>query len=148
MRNNNFDKIVLIIPSYLPQSNLTGHVSKLQNLGFNNIIVVNDGSPKEYDPIFNSLKNVIILSHDYNFGKGAALKTAFRFILKNFTTCRFIISSDDDGQHSPDDILNIAQLALAGLNTTIYLGKRNLASNIPIKSFLGNLIIGTVKFYV
>ena len=39
-------------------------------------------------------------------GKGAALKTAFKYIKETFNGNNFaVVTADSDGQHSPDDIV-------------------------------------------
>ena len=73
------DKIYIVIPSYEPNFRLLDLIDDLNSFfKVANIIVVNDGT-KELD-IFNEAKNkknVTLLTHEVNRGKGAALKTAF-----------------------------------------------------------------------
>ena len=76
-------KIFIVIPALNPSNELTRLVEKLVKLLDVSIIVVNDGSKRKYDNIFNSIRkfqNVYTLNHKTNEGKGSALKTAFKFI--------------------------------------------------------------------
>ena len=62
------------------------------------IVVVDDGSDDQTGSIANST-GVRVITHPYNIGYGAALKTGIRFA-RGHT----IIMLDADGQHDPEDI--------------------------------------------
>ena len=75
--SNHISDISIVIPSLSPGKELVDYSKELIKYGFNNIIVINDGSNEEYDHIFNSLKEnkeITVLKHEVNKGKGAALK--------------------------------------------------------------------------
>ena len=63
------DDIILIIPTLEPNENFIEIVDRYKK-SFNNIIVVNDGSPRLYDKTFNKIKDkgVVMLTHALNFG--------------------------------------------------------------------------------
>src|SRR5437879_4624396 len=69
---------VALIPAYKPEKALCSIARDLIDAGaVQALIVVNDGSPAEYDGIFAELSHidgVHVLSHGINRGKGAALK--------------------------------------------------------------------------
>ena len=99
---NDNKKYTIIIPTLNPTDKLLTLVDELTNKGFNDIIVVNDGSDEEYNNIFEKLpKSVKLLNHETNLGKGAALKTAI-MELKNVDG---FITVDSDGQHSVEDVI-------------------------------------------
>lgn len=62
---------------------------------------MNDGSQ---DKTLSELRktNAIILNHKINYGKGAALRTGFRYAIKN--NYDYLILMDGDGQHDPKEI--------------------------------------------
>lgn len=66
----------VVIPAYKPDEKLTKLVENLSENHLN-IIVVKDG-PCDYD--FSKLNNIVLLEHQTNMGKGAALKTAFKYL--------------------------------------------------------------------
>ena len=109
--------------------------------GFQNIIVVNDGSDDEYDEIFDFLKRfkqITVLRHPVNKGKGAALKTAFNFINNNKEEVKGVLAVDSDGQHLPEDCVKIAEQMLKG-ERGLYLGCRDFNDpKVPWKSRTGN----------
>jgi glycosyltransferase involved in cell wall biosynthesis len=68
--------IPVLIPAYNPDLKLLSIVTDLVNLGFEKIIVVNDGSSQEYKPIFNKLLDInqCVSWNMQSIRKGAALK--------------------------------------------------------------------------
>ncbi len=104
-------KIVPIIPALNPEDKLIKLVKELKK-DFNDIIIVDDGS--ENKDIFNKLKDIkgcVVLTHEVNKGKGEALKTAYRYYLKNFNKKYLgVITMDADGQHLPSDAIKMSEL--------------------------------------
>jgi len=132
MKNNK--KYTIIIPSLNPNEKLIKLVNELIDFGFDDIIVVNDGSSSEYDKIFNNLPNEVrLIKHDVNKGKGEALKSAIKEVNSNG-----FITVDADGQHKVKDVIKIKK---ALNDNDIVLGVRNFdLDNVPKKNRLGNKI--------
>ncbi len=128
-------RCTIIIPSLNPNNKLLELVNNLLESGFKDIIVVNDGSAPEYDAIYNVLpKQVKLLKHDINKGKGAAIKTA----LKELKNTDAFITVDSDGQHSVEDVFKIKE---ALTKYDVVLGTRNFKlKNVPLRSRFGNKI--------
>ena len=79
-------KISVIIPSLNPDDKLVSVVDSLVKKGFEDIIIVNDGSDSAHLWPFEkvgSYSQCTILTHEVNKGKGRGLKTAFEYCLKN-----------------------------------------------------------------
>ena len=127
-------KFTIIIPSLNPNEKLIKLVNELIDFGFNDIIVVNDGSSSEYDKIFNNLpSSVLVLKHEVNKGKGASLKTA----IKEVKTDAFI-TVDADGQHRVKDVIKVKN---ALKKYDIVLGVRDFdLDNVPKRNKIGNKI--------
>jgi glycosyltransferase involved in cell wall biosynthesis len=70
------------------------------------ILVVNDGSIDETAKIAINYE-VNLVSHPFNLGVGAAMRTAFRFA--RFNNFSYVIQFDGDGQHSPEFVENLLQ---------------------------------------
>lgn len=106
------NSVVPIIPSLEPDNKLTLLVNNLVAAGYKKILVVDDGSKDKR--IFNKLgrkKEVVILTHERNKGKGEALKTAFRYYKRYLTKKHIgVICLDSDGQHKTNDVLNISKI--------------------------------------
>ena len=141
-------KPVVIIPAFNPDEKLISLVEKLTKMKFQ-IIVVNDGSEQKCRRIFDTVKDKYqcdLYNHSENMGKGAALKTGIQYADINYSECSGYITADADGQHSPEDILNVANSLELHPNALI-LGTRDFNKDgVPIKSFLGNRITSFVYF--
>lgn len=133
-------KTIILIPAYNPTKDLITLIHKLKENEELDIIVVDDGSNEEGKAILNQIKNdVIFLSHKINLGKGAALKTGFRYVNENLKDVVGVITADADGQHSYKDILKISK-SMKENSKNIILGVREFSNSIPKKSKYGNNI--------
>ncbi|RLB93165.1 MAG: glycosyl transferase [Deltaproteobacteria bacterium] len=131
---------VLLIPAYNPEEKIVTVVKDLPRGIFDQILIVNDGSGPDYSDIFNRLsmvKDVNILVHETNQGKGAALKTGFSYILKTTKDCLGVVTADADGQHLKKDILAISD-CLKPEQTALTIGSRTFDSKVPLRSHFGN----------
>ena len=138
---------VILIPSLNPDIKLVEYVERLHDSGFDKIIVVNDGSSAFYTPFFDKAAEngrCVVLTHDVNMGKGAALKTGMRYYLEHFSSkggsgaCCGIVTGDADGQHSIEDTLRLAR-RLENEQDGLILGCRDFSgSNVPARSRFGN----------
>lgn len=137
------DEIAIIIPALNPDEKLYKLLAGLQDIGFIHILLVDDGSGKEYRHYFEVAQNKYscqVITHSVNLGKGRALKSAFNYILNEWSTCMGAVTVDSDGQHSPEDTVKCAQALLQNPNSLI-MGCRDFSSEIvPFKSKYGNLI--------
>ena len=60
------------------------YIDQLIKIGFKKLFIINDGSSKKYDNIFQLIENkkeCILFEHAINQGKGRALKTGFNYYL-------------------------------------------------------------------
>lgn len=142
MKIIDINKILILIPSLDPDEKLSLVVNSLQDIGFKNILLVDDGSDDKNKHYFDKLKqenNCILLTHEVNKGKGRALKTGFSYALENIDKFQSVITVDGDNQHKAEDVLKIAN------NTDknhVTLGVRSFSKenkDIPWKSRAGNI---------
>ena len=147
-------KVAIIIPAYEPDERLIHLVDDLDNSSLGPIYIVNDGSGRQYDGIFDKLKEVVeegggsILQHDTNKGKGRALKTAFEYILKNAKDVQAVVTADSDGQHTCGCINNVIEASLKAPRCLI-LGVRTFdQDDIPWKSRFGNTLTEKIFKYI
>lgn len=125
-------KVSIIIPVLNPTSRLVILTNELIKNKFNDIVVVDDGSTNDYKSIYKKLnKNIRVMYHSVNLGKGAAIKTG----IKNIKTDAYI-TVDADFQHSVNDIIKIREELK---NNDVVIGQRNFSlDNVPFKSKFGN----------
>jgi hypothetical protein len=131
-----------IVPAYNPDEALLKVVQGIQASSENKIFIINDGSKKEAQYIFEQLKkykNIILLKHFENLGKGAALKTVFNHILVEYPNIDGVVTLDSDGQHCVNDCLSVLG-KLQKDNSAFVLGYRVFSKGLPLKSYIGNNI--------
>lgn len=143
------DDVVIIIPAYNPDGNrLLTYLSDLIDKGFSNILIINDGSQEQHTSEFQnySRKGCTVITHENNLGKGAALKTAYKYLLKRHEDLLGVITVDSDGQHTSEDVKKIYD-TLREHPTSLILGCRDFfnAVGIPEKSLVGNRV--TIKTF-
>ncbi len=132
-------KKLVLIPAYMPDEKMIEVARDLYIEGFE-VIVVNDGSPSEFDATFERVKEyAVVLRHDNNRGKGEALKTGLKYIRERFERPYIIVNADADGQHRTQDIIRVADAAEMNRSRLI-LGSRKMEGKVPLKSRLGNSI--------
>ncbi|PAF42127.1 glycosyltransferase [Helicobacter sp. 11S02596-1] len=130
--------IVVLIPAYQPDPMLLALTDSLLSLNFC-VVIVNDGSPKNFDNIFSQInKNAILLKNAINLGKGAALKNGINFILNHYPALELIITADADGQHKIEDILKLKDTFFERENIDLVLGVREFDGEVPFRSKFGN----------
>ncbi|MBQ7273375.1 MAG: glycosyltransferase family 2 protein [Bacteroidales bacterium] len=99
---------VVIIPTYNNAGTLQDVLSRVLAQGLP-VVVADDGCTDNTREVLDSViagpyrqSTVTVLTHSHNLGKGAALKTAFRWALENGYS--YAVTIDSDGQHYPEDI--------------------------------------------
>lgn len=147
----NLNNISVILPSLDPDEKLTAVINGLLQAGFQDIILVNDGSKPENMHYFEDAAKhpqVHLLHHPVNRGKGAALKTAFRYFLENRPDAAGVVTVDGDNQHHPEDTKKCA-LRMAETDRLV-LGVRDFSlPHVPPRSRMGNRITSFVfKIFV
>lgn len=132
----NINKIALI-PTYEPTKEFLKLLYSLSQKEFE-IIIVNDGSSKEYEEIFmKAQKYAKVISYETNKGKGIAIKIGLKYIKKFLKSPYIVITMDCDGQHTALDANKLYEEALKNKETLV-IGKRIRNEETPIKSKLGN----------
>ena len=131
--------IIVVIPAYKPGEGLLQVTSGILEQTKYSVLVVDDGSGEAYVPVFEKLPGqVTVLRHDVNQGKGAALKTAYKYIAQH-AEYTGIITADADGQHLVRDIICVGE-ALTAKPDTLILGSRKFVGEVPARSRFGNTL--------
>lgn len=138
--------MIVVIPAYEPDEKLLHVLDDFTRQTDFSIVVVNDGSSEACRPVFDAVKSfdrVTLLEHDVNKGKGAAMKTAFRYIGEHWPESETVMTVDADGQHLVSDALSVAS-KLSEHPDALVLGSRKFTGNVPFKSRAGNAITRAV----
>lgn len=135
-------RVCVVLPSLDPDEKLLRVMDGLLEHGFTDIILVDDGSKPENLHYFETAAKhpqVTLLRHAVNRGKGAALKTAFRWFLENRPDAAGVITVDGDDQHHPEDTRACAEEMLR--SGKVILGCRDFGlPHVPKRSRIGNRI--------
>jgi glycosyltransferase involved in cell wall biosynthesis len=84
------------------------------------VVVVDDGSEDDTALIARKL-GAVVLRHDRNLGKGAALRDCFEYA--NQTGANVLVTLDGDGQHDPTNIPKLVDV-LRDENADVVIGSR------------------------
>jgi glycosyltransferase involved in cell wall biosynthesis len=141
--NTTQSEIVAVIPCYNEQETIKTVVSKAFKY-VHRVIVVDDGS-KDQTGEEAMLAGAEVLTHPYNQGKGAAVKTAFLHLRTR--GCRAAVFLDGDGQHDPAEIPRVLTPVLAG-NADMVVGSRFIEGSylIPLHRRIGQTVLNVVTY--
>ena len=133
--------VVVVLPAFQPSPTLPARVRAFHEALAAPVVVVDDGSEATCRALFDdaaAVPDCVVLRHEANRGKGAALKTAFAFVAQRFPKCAGVVTADADGQHVPEDVQKLAETMLAG-PSALYLGVRDFSLRTPpFRSWWGN----------
>jgi len=127
-------RFAFVIPVYNHAGTVAQVVKDAQALGFP-VFVVDDGSTDNtYDQI-KDIKNIRVLRHPQNQGKGAAILTGFAAVS---AVADWAITIDADGQHYAEDARNLIK-AIPKKIRPIVVGKREdmVGEHVPWTSSFG-----------
>lgn len=142
------EKIVMLLPSYNPDEKLVKCVDSLVEAGFNEIVVVDDGSKDECQKYFIEVADKVhLVRHAVNQGKGRALKTGLNYAKLTYKDSLLgVIAADSDGQHPVSAILDCKNAMLQNPDKLILAVRRFAKGHVPLANLLGNLITVGVFF--
>ena len=131
----------IILPVFNEGSSLASLLERLRALCLPNaeIILVDDGSSDGSARLAEG-KPVRVISHPYNIGNGAAIKSGIRA-----ARGKVLILMDSDGQHQPEDIPKLLQ------ETSTYhmvIGARAKGSKLRFHRYAANLLYNLLASYV
>lgn len=123
------DNVYIVIAAYYEADTITDVVNDVDSEGYDNIIVVNDGS--DHATTENARQaGATVLEHPINRGQGAALRTGMEYALRQGAD--YIVHFDADGQHHADEIQDLLQPVQTD-EADIALGKRfEKTTDIPV----------------
>lgn len=121
-----YGKLIVIVPSYEPKRTFVDYAMQVAAFA-GTLVVVNDGSGREYDGIFEEIAkadNVRYIAYGENHGRGYALKKAFRYCSETYDEDYICVTADGDGRYGATDIRRVAKLS-AEHEDALVLGSRN-----------------------
>ena len=133
-------KLIVIIPAYNEELTIGSVIKGLRKKGYNDIIVVDDGSSDKTFEIA-SKEGVNVYKHMINRGLGGALNTGITGALRKGAD--LIVTFDADGQHDVNDIPNLVKAIEEGYDVAI--GNR-INKDMPFLRRIGNVGLDFITF--
>ncbi len=141
--------LFVIVPAYNEEKRIGRVISGLFEHGYNNVVVVDDGSVDNTSKEARLL-GATVLTHPVNRGQGAALQTGHEFVFAR--GAEVVVHFDGDGQFNPEDIAPAVELVRSG-ECDVILGSKLMDDRskipwtkrhiiIPIARFLNRLFTG------
>lgn len=128
-------KACVLIPTYNNAKTLEAVIAKTLEY-CEEVIVVNDGATDSTPEIISKFKDITVVVHEVNKGKGMALRNGFKKALE--LGFDYVITIDSDGQHYPEDFITFLT-KVEEIPNSLIIGARNMAvDNVPGKSTFGN----------
>lgn len=128
--------IQIVMPEHNEGSRIISVLEELSKSNFK-VVVVDDGSTDNSNILIQKkkFKNVTLLTHKINLGKGSALKTGCEYAFDRGADA--VIMMDSDGQHAVADLSKFVEKFETGKYDVIF-GSRNLGMGMPFIRFAGN----------
>lgn len=121
--------IFVIIPAKDEERFIDLLFKELTQLGFKNIVLVNDSSVDRTRAIAEDRPNVTVLDHVINLGAGAATQTGIAYAVEK--NAEIILTIDADLQHNPKNLIDLVR-AMESDGADLVIGSRfNQKNNIP-----------------
>lgn len=132
-------RVSVIIPAFNEAQSIGKVVSKILELYSNfEILIVDDASTDDTAKVAKDA-GATVLSHPYNIGNGAAIKTGMRA-----AKGEIYITMDGDGQHRPEDIDNL----MKEINSfDMVVGQRNFSGQASVGRYIGNFFYNRFASY-
>lgn len=132
-RNSTF----VILPAYNEGQIIGSLINKIKQVGFSNIIVVDDGS---WDDTYWEAEKVgaLVLKHEVNLGSGAATRTGLD--AAKLLGAEIAVTIDADGQHDPSEISQLVKSLRVGQGDVVFGSRFRKENPIPWEKKIFNRI--------
>ncbi len=134
------DSVTVVLPAFNEEENIGATISAIRQLYPQfEILVVDDGSSDRTAEIAGEA-GARVLSHPYNIGNGAAVKTGLRN-----AGGEWVVLMDGDGQHDPADI---GRLLEHRKRYDMVVGAREKGSETHLHRDIANSVFNSLAAYV
>ena len=139
-------KTIIVIPAYNEAEVIQSVIKEIKSAGYENIVVVDDGSADDTKAKAKELIGKNALRHKLNRGKGGATKTGIE--AAKLLGADIIVTVDGDGQHDPKDIQKLIAPILEN-KADVVLGTRLIdPTGMPLHKIIANHIGNFFTWYL
>jgi len=139
-------KTIIVIPAYNEAEVIQSVIREIKSAGYENIVVVDDGSADDTRARAAELIGKNALRHKLNRGKGGATKTGIE--AAKILGADIIVTVDGDGQHDPKDIQKLIAPILEN-KADVVLGTRLIdPTGMPLHKIIANHIGNFFTWYL
>jgi len=136
----------VIIPAKNEDRYIHELITQVRDLGFENIVIINDSSTDETRHLAEQHAGVVVLDHVINLGPGAATQTGIAYAVNH--KAKVILTIDADLQHNPQDLVRLLE-HLERNNCDLVIGSRFIGKNdIPKSRIFYNKVGNIVSFFL
>lgn len=129
-------RILIVIPAYNEEQTIVQAIRDLKAHGFDEIIVVDDGSRDRTAKLAEG-EGIVLYRHVVNRGLGVALGTGIEAALR--LGAEVIVTFDGDGQHLAQDVPRLVEPILSKA-ADVVIGSRTLdRAGMPVIRRVGNV---------
>ncbi len=141
-------KLSVVIPAYNEEGGIVAIAERVLKIepGLRRVavtglevIVVNDGSRDRTAELVSRIPGVTLISHETNYGYGAALKTGF-----SQATGDLLAFLDADGTYPPESLPEMCAAVIDGADLVVGSRMAGARSDMPSVRRLGNRIFATI----
>ena len=146
IKNN---EILFLIRSYNEWEHLLNTIKSIKEAGFDNVLIIDDGSTDWTYEKLNERNDIIYLRHLINRGWWAALETWFEFIRRNYKKIwiKYVVSFDADWQHNIEDLDNFISVFKNNQDIEVVIGSRFLKKTYKNMPFFRKIILSLWKIF-
>ncbi|MCU0666009.1 MAG: glycosyltransferase family 2 protein [Candidatus Omnitrophica bacterium] len=130
-------KTCVVIPAYNEEKTISGITARVRNQGLE-AVVINDGSSDQTARLAKE-QGAIVISSLKNKGKGASLSLGFDYAMNNGYDP--VVTMDADGQHLPEEIPLLLDLAQGKSNAFIIGNRMRDTRNMPWERVMTNSVM-------
>lgn len=135
------ENVWIVIPAYEEEQTIAPVIQGLKNEGYDQIIVVDDGSEDRTAEVARS-KGAEVVRHERNRGLGAAIRTGLEEARSR--NAEVAVTFDADGQHDPKNIRRLLRV-LDGADFAVGVRERG---QMPLNKRLGNTILDVITYFL
>ena len=132
----------IVVPTYNNQLTIGDVIKEILKVT-PDLVVVNDGSTDGADKVLSAISGIIVITHERNLGKGAALISGLQFATRS--NYNYAITMDGDGQHLAADLPKFLK-KMKDRPDALIVGRRNLTGG--GKRFKSRLLRAHSNFWV